>query len=418
LRFVFDSQYSLAKMKKPFGLADKSLSNSQEIESLTIQDALYLPNGSVSLPSLAFGNDLDCGIYRIGANNLGIAVNATKILDIATTGLSITGNIAATGTIGGLTSAELSQLANIGANTISSTQWGYVSAMDQSLTTGSTVGFDGVISNNSFYAGYGTAALPAYTWGSGNGINSGLYYESTGTGKVLFSTDSTERGYFNSSGLTVSNTNINGSTIALSGTTGNNKISIVDNLASALDITESTNSYIKLITTNSSEKVEIGKNLSLLGQLSSSVQSLVIYRHNTNYTVNDSTGTVLALSTAITSRGSDISYASGVFTINTAGTYLFSYYIPWEAYNTQPTGTTGAYLGYWEDNAIVRYAANRSYVNTTIAGSVYEMTGTCVRTCAVNDTMRVVATQSSGNTQRTYWAATYIYPTVACYRLC
>lgn len=42
--------------------------------------------------------------------------------------------------------------------------------------------------------------------------------------------------------------------------TGTNKISLADNLASALDITEASNSYIKFITTNSSEQIVFGKN--------------------------------------------------------------------------------------------------------------------------------------------------------------
>jgi hypothetical protein len=47
--------------------------------------------------------------------------------------------------------------------------------------------------------------------------------------------------------------------LSLTGATGVNTISIPDNLASALDITESTNSYIKCVTTNGSESVDIGK---------------------------------------------------------------------------------------------------------------------------------------------------------------
>jgi hypothetical protein len=48
-------------------------------------------NGTVSLPGIGFSSDPDCGAYRIGANNIGIAVNAAKVLDIATTGLAVTG---------------------------------------------------------------------------------------------------------------------------------------------------------------------------------------------------------------------------------------------------------------------------------------------------------------------------------------
>jgi len=47
--------------------------------------------------------------------------------------------------------------------------------------------------------------------------------------------------------------------------TGDNKITLTDNLASALDITESTNSYLKFTTTDSGEKVVIGKALDISG---------------------------------------------------------------------------------------------------------------------------------------------------------
>lgn len=48
--------------------------------------------GAVAAPGLSFRTDLDTGIYRIGTNNLGIACNGAKVLDVATTGLGITGN--------------------------------------------------------------------------------------------------------------------------------------------------------------------------------------------------------------------------------------------------------------------------------------------------------------------------------------
>ena len=47
--------------------------------------------------------------------------------------------------------------------------------------------------------------------------------------------------------------------------TGDNKIKLTDNLSNALDITESANSYLKFTTTNSGEKVVIGKALDISG---------------------------------------------------------------------------------------------------------------------------------------------------------
>jgi hypothetical protein len=60
-------------------------------------------SGSVGAPGLAFSADPDCGLYRIGANNIGAAVNGAKVLDIATTGLGVTGTLSATGAVSGTT---------------------------------------------------------------------------------------------------------------------------------------------------------------------------------------------------------------------------------------------------------------------------------------------------------------------------
>jgi hypothetical protein len=58
-----------------------------------------------------------------------------------------------------------------------------------------------------------------------------------------------------------------GAGIALTGTTGNNDIVLTDNLASALDITESTNSYLNFVTTNSGEKCVFSKDVVLSGAI-------------------------------------------------------------------------------------------------------------------------------------------------------
>ena len=57
----------------------------------------------------------------------------------------------------------------------------------------------------------------------------------------------------------------NGLEINFNANTGTNKISLTDNLASALDITEASNSYIKFVTTDSSEQIVIGKNSTFSG---------------------------------------------------------------------------------------------------------------------------------------------------------
>jgi hypothetical protein len=41
--------------------------------------------GTVSLPSVTFASDLDSGLYRIGANNIGLATNGAKVFDCSAT---------------------------------------------------------------------------------------------------------------------------------------------------------------------------------------------------------------------------------------------------------------------------------------------------------------------------------------------
>lgn len=60
---------------------------------------LGAPDGTVGAPGITFASDLDSGWYRIGANNIGLALNGAKVVDYATTGVTVTGIIASTGTI-------------------------------------------------------------------------------------------------------------------------------------------------------------------------------------------------------------------------------------------------------------------------------------------------------------------------------
>lgn len=61
-----------------------------------IAGQLTLSDGTVALPGLAFTLDPDTGVYRIGANNLGVAVNGAKVLDVGTGGLGVTGTLTPT----------------------------------------------------------------------------------------------------------------------------------------------------------------------------------------------------------------------------------------------------------------------------------------------------------------------------------
>jgi hypothetical protein len=78
---------------------ENELTNSVDKGGRTVMTApLPLSNGTFALPSLTFGTDTDTGIYRIGANNLGVTAGGGKVLDVATTGLGVTGTLAVSST--------------------------------------------------------------------------------------------------------------------------------------------------------------------------------------------------------------------------------------------------------------------------------------------------------------------------------
>jgi len=62
-------------------------------------------SGVVSAPAYSWASDNNTGLYRIGADNIGIAANGTKVLDIATTAVTITPatTLSAALTYGGVT---------------------------------------------------------------------------------------------------------------------------------------------------------------------------------------------------------------------------------------------------------------------------------------------------------------------------
>lgn len=57
---------------------------------------LKASSGTAAAPAVTFASDTDSGVYRVGSDNLGVAVGGTKIVDVASTGATITGAIDAT----------------------------------------------------------------------------------------------------------------------------------------------------------------------------------------------------------------------------------------------------------------------------------------------------------------------------------
>lgn len=95
-------------------------------------------DGTVGTPGLNFSSDTDSGIYRIGANNIGIGVNGAKVLDIATTGVGITGAVTATSI-------------NFGGSTLST--------YTESSYTGTVTGFSTAITKTIYYTKVGNLVV-------------------------------------------------------------------------------------------------------------------------------------------------------------------------------------------------------------------------------------------------------------------
>ena len=116
-----------------------------------IGGALKLAAGTVGLPSLYWSTDTTTGFYRIGANNNGYAVGGVKVLDLLSTGLTVTGTLIASGQINYSTGAFV-----IGAGTSST-------AANQIAANGNVVALYG---NQYFSAGfkYSSTAAAGYMW--------------------------------------------------------------------------------------------------------------------------------------------------------------------------------------------------------------------------------------------------------------
>ena len=65
---------------------------------LSAAAASNLAAGTVAAPGLYLSTDTGTGLYRIGANNYGFAVSGAKVLDIASTGLGVTGTLSSSST--------------------------------------------------------------------------------------------------------------------------------------------------------------------------------------------------------------------------------------------------------------------------------------------------------------------------------
>jgi len=141
-------------------------------------------DGTVAAPSISFLADQDTGIYRIGANNIGVAANGAKVLDIATTGLSIDGvlslvkNAAYASTIEGAQTVAATGnsflFKNSGATTLltlaydaTATFAGAVTTTNGTITANAGTGVNSIAGSNTSATGFGGYLRGGSTQGSG-----------------------------------------------------------------------------------------------------------------------------------------------------------------------------------------------------------------------------------------------------------
>lgn len=87
--------------------------------------------GAVGAPSFYLATDTTTGLYRIGANNWGLAISGAKLIDFATALVAVTGSVSATSQLissvatgtAPLVVASTTKVANLNADLLDGTDW-------------------------------------------------------------------------------------------------------------------------------------------------------------------------------------------------------------------------------------------------------------------------------------------------------
>ncbi len=158
--------------------------------TITPSGSVHAAAGTVSNPSLAFDADQDTGIFRIGANNLGITANGAKVLDVATTGLAVTGTLSVSGVatlgtgaiLGTPASGTVTNLTGTASININGTV-GATTANTGAFTTLSTTGAATFAGNLTVSGGTITGGASGMSLASG-GTNQNITLTPSGTGVI------------------------------------------------------------------------------------------------------------------------------------------------------------------------------------------------------------------------------------------
>ena len=124
-------------------------SNSATSANPVITGIASFPDGSASAPSITNTGDTNTGIFFGAADQVDISVGGTGIVSVTSTGLGVTGNITATGsiTMGDAATDNITFNADVNSNFIPNTHNGFDLGADtqswRSLYLGTSVIFEG-----------------------------------------------------------------------------------------------------------------------------------------------------------------------------------------------------------------------------------------------------------------------------------
>jgi hypothetical protein len=187
-------------------------------------------SGVVSAPAYSFASDNNTGLYRIGANNIGVAADGSKVLDIDTAGLTVTGGLAATtAVLGGATGGSQ------GSGTINATGY-YLNGVNIGNSVVYTkIDFTATAGQTTFAVVYSVGYVDV--WYNGSKLSTSEYTATNGTSVVLGTPcaagDIVETVAWTT--YTTTNTNIGagtGTSLALGGATvGSNSLAVTGTTA-------------------------------------------------------------------------------------------------------------------------------------------------------------------------------------------
>jgi len=168
------------------------VNNTLVTSSLSITTSLLLPDGSAAVPSGAFTSDPSTGIYLDAIGSFGIAAAGLTRLVANGLGISVTGNIAVSGTVDGVD--------------VSAFYSDYLTKINQPVLTSSTPIFAGLTITGPIFSGTNAISCGAISCTSVTASGTMSCAGLTTTGSIFAGTNSITGGAFSCSSLTSSGT--------------------------------------------------------------------------------------------------------------------------------------------------------------------------------------------------------------------